>query len=94
MKASPHDGKTAIPLATMTGRRVVALCGVKYVTQDSSRVRAAARELGRVPVIDPNPRRHGKFKERLSRERRATGAPCALSKHGSAHSAAERANAR
>lgn len=95
--ASLHDSQAAIPLATMTGRRVVALYDVMDAAYDSAGVKAAVEALGRVPVVDPNPRRDTELKERLSRERRAkraAGAPCTWARHYGTRGAAERANAR
>ena len=68
-------------------RRDVALCDVMDAACDSSGARAAARDLGRVPVIEPNARWDGKLKERLLEERRArkaAGAHCALANQGNA----------
>ncbi len=51
--ASLHDNQAAIPLAQMSTRRVTALYELKDAAYDADAIRAYARRLGHVPIIDP-----------------------------------------
>ena len=77
--ASLHDSQTAIPLATMTSKRVTNLYDVMDSAYDCEDIADFSRELGHVPLIDSNRRRGKKrnfdpaeevrFKERTTIER-------------------------
>lgn len=77
--ASLHDSQAAIPLAQMTAARVRSLYDLMDSAYDAEPIRAFSRQLGHVPIIDPNPRRgeavpldpaqQQRFKERSSAER-------------------------
>jgi len=77
--ASLHDSQTAIPLATMTSKRVTNLYDVMDSAYDCEDITDFSRELGHVPLIDSNRRRGKKrnfdpaeevrFKERTTVER-------------------------
>lgn len=77
--ASVHDSQVAIPLAQMSAQRVRALYELMDAAYDAPAIHEFARALGRVPIIDPNPRRgelipldpaqEQRFKERSAAER-------------------------
>ena len=75
--ASVHDSQAAIPLATLTSRRVDGLYDLMDSAYDSSEIRAFSEKLGQVPIIDVNPRRRARCKRNGSgRRRRAVSATC------------------
>ena len=55
--ASVHDSQAAIPLMQMTAERATVLYDLADSAYDAQAIRDFSRSLGRVPVIDPNPRR-------------------------------------
>lgn len=77
--ASVHDSQVAIPLAQMTSERVTSLYDLMDSAYDAPQIHAYSRQLGHVPIIDPNPRGGEKipfapaeaqrFKERSASER-------------------------
>ena len=77
--ASLHDSQTAIPLATMTSKRVMNLYDIMDSAYDCEDITDFIRELGHVPLIDSNRRRGKKrnfdpaeevrFRERTTVER-------------------------
>lgn len=77
--ASVHDSQAAIPLAQMTSQRAIVLYELMDSAYDAPPIHAFVRELGHVPIIDPNPRRgevipldpaqEQRFKERSTAER-------------------------
>lgn len=77
--ASVHDSQVAIPLAQMTAERVTSLYDLMDSAYDAPQIHASSRQLGHVPIIDPNPRRGDKiplcpaqaqrFSERTAAER-------------------------
>jgi hypothetical protein len=77
--ASLHDSQAAIPLAQMTAARVRSLYDLMDSAYDAEQIRTFSRQLGHVPIIDPNPRsgeaipldpaQQQRFKERSSAER-------------------------
>jgi hypothetical protein len=77
--ASVHDSQAAIPLATITSERVTYLYDLMDSAYDCEGIKACSRNLGHVPIIDPNRRRGGKrcldpaekerYKERTAVER-------------------------
>ncbi len=54
--ASVHDSQTAVPLATMTARRVTNLYDLMDAAYCSAQLQQHSRSLGHVPLIDHNPR--------------------------------------
>ena len=54
--ASVHDSQVALPLATMTDRRVTNLYDLMDAAYDAPEIRAHSESLGHVPIIDLNPR--------------------------------------
>jgi hypothetical protein len=77
--ASVHDSQVAIPLATMTSRRVTNLYDLMDSAYDAVPIWAYSRSLGHVPIIDRNchgadlpgfdPAEAVRFKERSTAER-------------------------
>ena len=77
--ASVHDSQVAIPLAQMTALRLISLYELMDSAYDAPPIRDFSRQLGHVPIIDPN-RRGGekiplapaeaeRFKQRSAAER-------------------------
>ena len=62
--ASLHDSQAAIPLATMTAARVTNLYDLMDAAYDAPEVRAHSESLGHVAIIDVNPRRAERKRER------------------------------
>ncbi len=60
--ASMHDSQASIPLTAMTSRRVTSLYEVKDSAYDCQYIALYSRNLGHVPIIDPNNRK-GKKRE-------------------------------
>jgi len=56
--ASVHDSQVAIPLATMTARRVTNLYDLMDAAYDAKEIRDHSTRLGHIPIIDNNPRRN------------------------------------
>jgi hypothetical protein len=54
--ASLHDSQVAIPLATMTARRVTNLYDLMDSAYDAAAIRAHSRNLGHIPIVDAQPR--------------------------------------
>ena len=54
--ASLHDSQVAIPLATMTARRVINLYDLMDSAYDAAAIGAHSRNLGHIPIIDAQPR--------------------------------------
>ena len=77
--AAIHDSQLAIPLAQMSSSRVTSLYDLMDAAYDAGPIKEAIENLGRVPIIDPNPRggpkvqlpndRLERFKNRSSVER-------------------------
>jgi len=55
--ASLHDSQVAIPLATMTTKRVTYLYELMDSAYDAQHIHQQSRSQGHVPIIDPHPRR-------------------------------------
>ncbi len=55
--ASPHDSQIAIPLMQMVSERATVLYDLADSAYDAQEIKDFSRMLGRVPIIDPNPRR-------------------------------------
>lgn len=68
--ASVHDSQAALPLATMTSRRVTSLYDLMDSAYDAPVIREYSQSLGHVPIIDINPRRNTQLKEELRAEAR------------------------
>ena len=66
--ASVHDSQAAIPLATLTARRVTSLYDLMDSAYDTPEIRAFSQKLGHVPIIDVNPRRRPEVKAERKRE--------------------------
>jgi hypothetical protein len=78
--AAVNDSQVAIPLAQMTAQRIpCSLYDLMDSAYDAPQIHAYSRQLGHVPIIDPNPRRGEKiplapaqaqrFKQRTASER-------------------------
>ena len=65
--ASVHDSQVAIPLMTMTSKRVVHLYELMDSAYDANDIHAHCRSLDHVPIIAPHARRASKKTARLSR---------------------------
>jgi len=63
--ASVHDSQVAIPLATLTARRVTNLYDLMDSAYDAQTIRAHSESLGHVPLIDFNKRRGGEMRSFL-----------------------------
>jgi hypothetical protein len=63
--ASVHDSQVAIPLMTMTSKRVVHLYELMDSAYDAAEIHAHSRELNHVPIIAPHPRRGTKKPSQL-----------------------------
>jgi hypothetical protein len=95
--ASLNDSQAAIPLATMTARRVVNLYDLMDATYDAPEIDAACRDLGRVPITPEQPRRDKRKKEAMAAEakaRRAIGFVAPEDVRYRQRTTAERVNAR
>jgi transposase len=66
--ASSHDSQSAIPLATITSRRVSNCYDLMDSAYDAPEIHAYSRRLDHVPLIDTNPRRNKALKEELANE--------------------------
>lgn len=77
--AAVHDSQLAIPLAQMSSSKVTSLYDLMDAAYDAGPIKEVVESLGRVPIIDPNPRggakvelpddRLERFKNRSSVER-------------------------
>jgi hypothetical protein len=72
--ASLNDSQAAIPLARMTARRVSNLYDLMDASYDAPEIRAACRDLGRVPIIPEQPRRDAQKKAEMAAEAKARSA--------------------
>lgn len=68
--ASLHDSQVAIPLATMTARRLTSLYDLMDSAYDAPEIAEHSRSLGHVPIIDVNPRTPGR-KQEIANEAKA-----------------------
>ena len=55
--ASLHDSQVAFPLMQMTSERATVLYDLADSAYDAEEIKSVSKNLGHVPVIDPNPRR-------------------------------------
>ena len=51
--ASVHDSQAAIPLATITAKRVTSLYDLMDAAYDAKAIKEHSRKLGHVPIVDP-----------------------------------------
>jgi len=65
--ASVHDSQVAIPLATITAKRVTNCYDLMDSAYEAAEIRQHSEKLGHVPIIDPNPRGKG-AKQRQANE--------------------------
>jgi hypothetical protein len=72
--ASLNDSQAAIPLATMTARRLTNLYDLMDASYDAPEIDAACRDLGRVPIIPEQPRRDAEKKAQMAAEAKARSA--------------------
>jgi len=95
--ASLHDSQAAIPLATMTAKRVTNLYDLMDSAYDAPEIKATSHALGHVPIIDQHPRNVPGGKEAIAAEargRRKAGYALAEDVRYNERSAAERVNSR
>ncbi len=71
--ASVHDSQVAIPLARITEQRVIHCYDLMDSAYDAKEVYAQSENSGRVPIIDPNPRKQKAAHEREQKARRNAG---------------------
>lgn len=93
--ASLHDSQVAIPLATMTARRVTNCYDLMDSAYDAPEIWAKVRELGHVPIIDRHPLRvaGGKIAfEAEAQAKRCAGYKTAEDLRYNERTAAERVN--
>jgi hypothetical protein len=91
--ASVHDSQVAIPLATITARRVTNLYDLMDSAYDAPEIRENSRSLGHVAIIEVNPRRGGKANaEAEARAKRSAGYQPAEDVRYNQRSSAERVN--
>jgi hypothetical protein len=69
--ASVHDSQVALPLATMTAKRVRSLYDLMDSAYDNKDIRDHSRGLGHIPIIDINPRRDAVLAADIEREAKA-----------------------
>jgi hypothetical protein len=95
--ASLNDSQAAIPMATITARRVVNFYDLMDASYDAPEIAAACRELGRVPIVPEQPRRDRRKKEAMAAEasaRRAINFVAPEDMRYRRRTTAERVNAR
>jgi len=68
--ASLHDSQAAIPLALTTAQRVTNLYDLSDSAYDAPPIHEQIRGLGRIPIIDANPRRDAARKAELQAEKK------------------------
>lgn len=95
--ASVHDSQAAIPLATITSKRVQNFYDLMDSAYDVPEIAEHSRSLNHVPLIDINPRRNTELKEGLKSESKARKTlnwePAEANRYNE-RSRAERTNAR
>ena len=69
--ASVHDSQVALPLATMTAKRVQSLYDLMDSAYDNNGIRDYSYMLGHIPIIDINPRRDAALAADIEREAKA-----------------------
>ncbi len=73
--ASVHDSQVAIPLMTLSGKRVDYLYELMDSAYDANHIHAHSRKLNHVAIIAPHPRRGSKQPSQLTKMFPATLAP-------------------
>lgn len=66
--ASVHDSQVAIPLATITAKRITNLYDLMDAAYDCEEIKLYSQSLGHVPIIDINTRRNTHLKAELLAE--------------------------
>lgn len=95
--ASLNDSQAAIPLATITAKRIVNCYDLMDAAYDVPDIIAHSQSLNHIPLIDKNPRRNKELKEALEAEglaRRTLNLVLPETLRYIARSTAERANSR
>lgn len=69
--ASLHDSQVAIPLATITKRKITNLYDLMDSAYDIEEIHQHSKSLGHVPLIDQNPRRNKELKMDMEAESKA-----------------------
>lgn len=69
--ASVHDSQVAIPLATITSKKITNLYDLMDSAYDVEGIHQYSKSLGHVPLIDQNPRRNQAMKRELETEAKA-----------------------
>jgi Transposase DDE domain/Transposase domain (DUF772) len=69
--ASLNDSQVAIPLATLTARKIINCYDLMDAGYDVDAIAEHSRSLGHVPLIDKNPRRDQRLQRELEAESRA-----------------------
>jgi hypothetical protein len=87
-----HDSQVAIPLATMTAKRVTNLYDLMDSAYDAPKIKAKSLALGHVPIIDPHPRSVPGGKQAIAVEARGRQAAGYALAEDVRYSAAERVN--
>jgi hypothetical protein len=73
--ANVHDVNVAIPLMTMTAKRVTWLYDLMDSAYDADAVLTHSRTMGHVPIVTPHPRRNGRSQSELPKVFTAKRAP-------------------
>jgi hypothetical protein len=95
--ASLNDSQAAIPLATITGERIVNCYDLMDAAYDVLTIIEHSQSLGHVPLIDKNPRRNKELKKNLEAEslaRKTLNLVFPETLRYNARSTAERTNSR
>lgn len=95
--ASLNDSQVAIPLATITGGRIINCYDLMDAAYDVPDIIEHSQSLGHVPLIDKNPRRNKELKKALAEEglaRKTLNLVLPETLRYNARSAAERTNSR
>lgn len=95
--ASVNDSQAAIPLAAMTGKRIINCYDLMDAAYDVSTIIEHSQSLGHVPLIDKNPRRDKELKKALEEEnlaRKTLNLVFPETLRYNARSTAERTNSR
>jgi hypothetical protein len=95
--ASLHDSQVAIPLATITGKKITNLYDIMDSAYDVPSIIEDSKARGHVPLVDKNPRRDKELKKAIETEnkaRRALNWEPAEERRYHERTAAERANSR
>ena len=68
--ASLHDSQVAVPMMQMTSQRVTYFYDLMDAAYDAAKVKEASKQMGHIPIIDPNPRRGTTLPLEPAKERR------------------------